>query len=94
MIDGNARERAYELVAAHPSDHVVRTQTSSQGVGHRDEQGVAGSMTLGVVRGLQPIDVDVSGHKLSAVALGAIDLARDGSEPGAAAAYPRQLVGP
>jgi hypothetical protein len=51
-------------------------------------------MTLGVVRGLQSIDVDVSRYELSAVALGAIDLAPDGSESGAAAAYPGQLIGP
>ena len=51
-------------------------------------------MALRVVRGLQPIDVDISRYELSAVALGAIDLARDGSESGAAAADPGQLVRP
>ena len=94
MFDSDARERAYELVAADASDHVVRAQASSQGVGHRDEQGIPGSMASGVVCDLQPIHVDVSSYELSAVALGAIDLAPDGSQSGAAAAYTGQLVGP
>ena len=94
MIDCNPRERAHELVATHASDHVVRTQAGSKRVGHRDEEGVAGGMTLGVVRGLEPVDVDVGRNELPAVALGAIDLPPDGGEPRAAAAYPGQLVGP
>jgi hypothetical protein len=94
VFDSDARERAYELVAADASDHVVRAQASSQGVGHRDEQGISGSMASGVVCDLQPIHVDVSSYELSAVALGAIDLAPDGSQSGAAAAYTGQLIGP
>jgi len=51
-------------------------------------------MAHGVVRGLEPVDVDISGDDLSTVALGAIDLASNGSQPGTAAAHSRQLVGP
>ena len=51
-------------------------------------------MTSGVVRGFEPVYVDVSSYELSADALGAIDLPHDGSQPGAAAAYSCQLVGP
>jgi hypothetical protein len=51
-------------------------------------------MTLGVVPGFEPIDVDISSHELSADTLGAIDLTHDGSQPGAAAADAGQLVGP
>jgi hypothetical protein len=51
-------------------------------------------MSSGVVRGFEPIHVDVCSDKLSADALSAIDLAPDGSQPGAAAAYSCQLVGP
>jgi hypothetical protein len=51
-------------------------------------------MSQAVIGSFEPVYVDVSGHKLSAVALGAIDLSSDRSETGAAAAYPGQLVSP
>jgi hypothetical protein len=94
VVDGNAWERAHELISADASDDVVRTQASSQRVGHGDKQDVAGGMTLGVVRRFEPIYVDISSYQLSIGALRAIDLAHDGGQSGAAAAYTRQLVGP
>jgi hypothetical protein len=51
-------------------------------------------MTSGVVRGFEPVHVDVSSYELSADALGSIDLPHDGSQPGAAAAHSCQLIGP
>ena len=94
MVDGNAWEHAHELIASDAGDHVVGTQASSQRVGDGDEEGVAGGMPLGVVPGFEPIYVDVCSHELSTDALGAIDLAHYGSQPGAAAADTGQLVGP
>jgi hypothetical protein len=94
VVNGNAWEHADELVAADTSDHVVGTQASSEGVGHGDEQRVARSMTPGVVRRFEAIYVDIRSDQLSAYALSAIDLAHDGCQSGAAAAYPGQLVGP
>jgi hypothetical protein len=94
VFDRYSREHAYELIATNASDHVVRTQAGSQGVGHGDEQCVPGSVTVRVVRGFKPIHIDVRSYELSAVALGPIDLASDGSQASAAPAYSRQLVGP
>jgi hypothetical protein len=48
----------------------------------------------GVVCGFEPVNVDIRGHELSAISLGAIDLAADGSKPSAPAADSCQLVGP
>ncbi len=94
MFDSDAWQHAYELIAADASDHVVGAQAGSQGVGDGDEQRVPRSMTSGVVRGFEPVHVDVSSYELSADALGSIDLPHDGSQPGAAAAHSCQLIGP
>gem|GEM_PF-1400003 len=51
-------------------------------------------MAFGVVRGFEPIDVDIRRDELAIDALDAIDLSGDGSQSGAAAADPGQLVGP
>ncbi len=94
VFDSDAWQHAYELIAADTSDHVVGAQAASQGVGDGDEQRVARSVTSGVVRGFEPVYVDVSSYELSAEALGSIDLPHDGSQPGAAAAHSCQLIGP
>jgi hypothetical protein len=47
-----------------------------------------------VVRGFEPVYVDIGSHELSADTLLATDLAPDGSQPGAPAACSCQLVGP
>ncbi len=94
VLDADAGEHTNELIATDARDHVVGTQGGSQGVGHGDEERVPCSMTCGVVRGFETVYVDVSSYELSAVALGAIELASDGSQPGATAAYARQLIGP
>ena len=94
MLHGDAWQHAHELITADASDHVVGTQARSKGIGHRDEQGVPGGMTLGVVRGFEAIHVDVGGDELSVDPLGTIDLAHDGRQSGAAPAYTGQLVGP
>jgi hypothetical protein len=46
----------------------------------------------GVVRGFEPVHVDIGSHDLSVVARRAIDLPRDRSQPGAPAACSRQLI--
>jgi hypothetical protein len=51
-------------------------------------------VACGVVRDFEPVYVDISSHELSADALLATDLPPDGSQPGATAACPCQLVGP
>ena len=51
-------------------------------------------MTSSVVRGLEPVYVDVSSHELSIETLSTIDLAPDRGKPCAAAASPGQLIGP
>ena len=94
VFESNAWERAYKLVATDASDHVVGTQACSQGVRHCDEQSVPSSVTCGVVSGFEPVHVDIGSHELSTDALRAIDLATDGSQPGAPAACSCQLVGP
>ena len=87
VVDSNAWQHAYELIATDASDHVVGAQAGSQGLGHGDEQSVPSSVTSGVIRFFEPVYIDISGYKLSVDALGAIDLAPDCSQPGAAAAY-------
>jgi hypothetical protein len=94
VFESNAWEHAYKLVATDASDHVVGTQACSQGVRHCDEQSVPSSVTCGVVSGFEPVHVDIGSHELSTDALRAIDLAPDGSQPGAPAACSCQLVGP
>jgi hypothetical protein len=94
VLDSNAWQHAYKLIATDASDHVVGTQACSQRVRHGDEQYVPSSVARGVVRGFEPIYVDIGSHELSADALRAIDLAPDGRQPSATAARSCQLVGP
>jgi len=56
--------------------------------------GVSGSVTSHVVLGFESVYIDKGSHELSAGAPRAIDLAPDGSQPGAPAAHSCQLVGP
>ena len=93
MFDSNAWEHAYKLIATDASNHVVGTQACSQRVRHGDEQCVPSSVARGVVGRFEPVYVDIGSHELSADALRPIDLAPDGSQPGAPAARSCQLVG-
>ena len=51
-------------------------------------------MTVGVVRGFEPVHVDIGGHELSVDTPDAVDLAPDGGQSRAAATYSCELVGP
>jgi hypothetical protein len=79
VVDSSAREHAYKLITPDASDHVIRTQACSHGICHGDEQYVPVSVTCGIIRGFEPIHVDIGSHELSADTLRAIDLAPDGS---------------
>jgi len=93
VFDRNARKNAYELIATDASDHIVGTQARSKRVRYGDEQSVPSRVAHGVVRGFEPVHVDIGSHDLSVVARRAIDLPRDRSQPGASAACSRQLIG-
>src|ERR1700694_2441418 len=51
-------------------------------------------MTVGVVRGFEPVHVDIGGHELSVDTPDTVDLATDGGQSRAAATYSCELIGP
>ncbi len=70
-------EKQEELVAAVAAEEVVGAETGGDGLGDGAEGLVAGSVAVGVVDGLEVVDVDEKGREGAAVAVGAVEFAAE-----------------
>ena len=92
FLDVGLGEDQHELLAAVAADHVARPQVRAERLGDAAQHDVAGGVAVGVVDGLEVVDVDERDRQRALVAAGALDLGEQGGQQRAAVRDAGQAV--
>ncbi len=92
VLDGGLGEDQHELLAAVPAEHVGCAEVGAQHVGDAAEDHVPHVVTVGVVHGLEQVDVDEAHRERPVVARGPLDLAEQHAEDRRAIRDPGEAV--
>ena len=77
LLDVGLGEDEHEFLAAVAADHVGRPQVLGDRLGHAAQDDVADGVAVGVVDGLEVVDVDEGDRQRPAVARRALDLGEE-----------------
>ncbi len=83
FLDVGLGQDQHEFLAAIAADHVARPQVGPDGLGDAAQDDVARGVAVGVVDGLEVVDVDEGDRQRALVASGALDLGEEGAQQGA-----------
>ena len=93
LLDVRLGEDQHELLAAVPADHVGRPKVRGDRLGDAPQHVVAGRVAVGVVDGLEVVDVDEGHRQRPLVAVGPLDLVEQLDEQRPPVGDAGQLVG-
>ncbi len=92
LLDVGLGEDQHEFLAAVAADHVAGAEVRAERLGDAAQDDVAGGVAVGVVDGLEVVDVDEGDRQRPLVAAGTLDLGEERGQEGAAVGHAGQAV--